>query len=60
MLAVQLAGTTCVAILLLLASGLRAPALRDVALAFALLAGVTVIAFVKRAWDTRPGDREAE
>lgn len=49
-LAAQLFGTTGVAILLLLAQALEQPALRDVALTFALLAAVTVAAFVQRAW----------
>ena len=48
MMAGQLFGTTAVAILLLLAEALGQPALRDVALVFALLAAVTVVAFVRR------------
>ncbi|MGM0593085.1 MAG: monovalent cation/H+ antiporter complex subunit F [Pseudomonadota bacterium] len=47
MLAVQLFGTTGVAILLLLAEAMAAPALRDVALLFALLAVLGVVAFVR-------------
>ena len=50
MMAAQLFGTTAVAILLLLAQALDQPVLRTVALVFALLASVTVIAFVRRAW----------
>lgn len=50
MLAAQLFGTTAVAILLLLAQALERPHLRDVALVFALLAAVTAVAFVRRAW----------
>ena len=50
MLACQLFGTTAVAILLLLAQTYNSPALRDVALLFALLAAVTVVAFVRRVW----------
>lgn len=50
MLAGQLFGTTAVAILLLLAQVSDNPALRDVALVFALLAAVTAVAFVQRAW----------
>lgn len=50
MLAAQLFGTTGVAILLLLSQGLAAPAVRDVALVFALLAALAVVAFVRRAW----------
>jgi len=50
MLAAQLFGTTAVAILLLLAEAAGSTALRDVALVFALLATVTAVAFVRRAW----------
>ncbi|MEJ2416132.1 MAG: monovalent cation/H+ antiporter complex subunit F [Exilibacterium sp.] len=50
MLAAQLFGTTAVAILLLLAEVAGSAALRDVALVFALLAAVTAVAFVRRAW----------
>jgi len=50
MLAAQLFGTTSVAILLLLSQAADKPALRDVALVFALLAAVTAVAFVRRAW----------
>ena len=50
MLAAQLFGTTAVAILLLLAEASGDAALRDVALVFALLAAVTAVAFVRRAW----------
>jgi len=50
MLAGQLFGTTAVAILLLLAQATESPAMRDVALVFALLAAVTAVAFVQRAW----------
>lgn len=47
MLAVQLFGTTTVAILLLLAEAAALPALRDVALLFVLLATLTTVAFVR-------------
>lgn len=50
MLAAQLFGTTAVAILLLLGQAFEHSALRDVALVFALLAAVTAVAFVRRAW----------
>ena len=50
MLAAQLFGTTAVAGLLLLAQAFDRPYLRDVALVFALLAAVTAVAFVRRAW----------
>jgi multicomponent Na+:H+ antiporter subunit F len=57
MLAAQLFGTTVVAILLLLAQASGSPALRDVALVFALLAAVTAVAFVQSVW---PEDKEPE
>lgn len=47
MLAAQLFGTTGVAILLLLAEALAAPALRDAALVLALLAILATVAFVR-------------
>jgi multicomponent Na+:H+ antiporter subunit F len=50
MLAAQLFGTTAVASLLLLAQANDRPYLRDVALVFALLAAVTAVAFIRRAW----------
>ncbi|MEN8177830.1 MAG: monovalent cation/H+ antiporter complex subunit F [Pseudomonadota bacterium] len=50
MLAAQLFGTTAVASLLLLAQASGNSYLRDVALVFALLAAVTAVAFVRRAW----------
>jgi len=50
MLASQLFGTTAVAILLLLAQATGQAALRDIALLFAILAAITAIAFVRRAW----------
>ncbi|HRQ04429.1 monovalent cation/H+ antiporter complex subunit F [Nitrosomonas halophila] len=52
MLAAQLFGTTAVAILLILAQLAEQPAFRDAALLLALLATVTVVAFVHRAWQT--------
>jgi len=56
MLAGQLFGTIAVAILILLAEASGEPALVDVALVFALLAAVTVVAFVRRAWPEEGGD----
>lgn len=50
MLAAQLLGTTAVGTLLLLAQANAMPAGRDVALVLALLAAVTAVAFVRRAW----------
>lgn len=46
MLAAQLFGTAAVAILLILSRLMEAPALLDVAMVFALLAAVTLVAFV--------------
>jgi multicomponent Na+:H+ antiporter subunit F len=48
MMAAQLFGTTGVAILLLLAQGMGAPDLRNVALVFALLAVLATTAFVRK------------
>lgn len=59
MLAAQLFGTTGVAALLLLAQAQAMPALRDVALVFAALAVLAVVAFVKRA-ARKAGDRADE
>jgi multicomponent Na+:H+ antiporter subunit F len=57
MLAAQLFGSTGTAVLLLLASGLDSPALRDAALVFGVLAGVVTVAFVRRGWrPPLPGD----
>ena len=55
MLAAQLTGTTGVGMLVLLAEALARPALVDVALVFALLAGVTAVAFVQRYGASRTG-----
>lgn len=57
MLAAQLFGTTAVATLVLLAEAMGQPALRDVALVFALLAAVAAVAFVRRAWPAEDGER---
>jgi multicomponent Na+:H+ antiporter subunit F len=48
-LVAQLFGTTGVAVLLVLAFDVASTALRDVALVFALLAPITVAAFVRHA-----------
>lgn len=50
MMAAQLFGTALTSVLLILSVGLGQPALVDVALVFAALAAVTVVAFVRRAW----------
>ena len=60
MLAAQLFGTTAVATLLLLAEASGRAALRDVALMFALLAAVTAVAFVRRAWTDREEEHGTE
>lgn len=60
MLAAQLFGTTAVAFLLLLAEAGHAPALRDVALVFALLAVVAVVTFVRRNWRAAGEEHDAD
>ena len=50
MMAAQLFGTTGVAILLLLSQALDTQNLQNVALVFALLAGIMGVAFVRRGW----------
>ncbi len=59
MLAAQLFGTTAVAMLLLLAQACGSAALRDVALVLALLAAVTAVAFVRRAWPDQEEEHDA-
>jgi len=59
MLAAQLFGTTGVALLVVLAELLHMPALRDVALVLALLAVLTVLAFVARVWRSDQIDERA-
>jgi len=56
MLAAQLFGTTGVGVLLVLAEATAAPALRDVALVFALLAAVNATVFVRSGPDPAPAD----
>jgi multicomponent Na+:H+ antiporter subunit F len=56
LLLAQLFGTTAVAILLLQARATALPALRDVALVFALLSAITAVAFVRRAWSESTDD----
>ncbi|MFZ5765626.1 MAG: monovalent cation/H+ antiporter complex subunit F [Thermodesulfobacteriota bacterium] len=51
MLAAQLFGTCGVAIVLLLGKEWKMGAARDIALVFALLAALSVLAFVRRAWN---------
>lgn len=59
LLAAQLFGTTGVALLLVLAHSAAIPALRNVALAFALLALLAVVVFVRRVTDRGGGDGRA-
>ncbi len=47
LLALQLLGTTAVAVVLLLAQGLMLPGLRDLALVLGLLASTVAVAFVR-------------
>ena len=56
MLAIQLFGTIAVAILVLIGEAMSDTAMADVALVFALLAAVTMVAFVRRAWMTKEVD----
>ncbi len=60
MLTTLLFGTTGTAVLLLLAQGLAAPVLRDVALVLALLAAISTIAFVRRGWVSLDGMEERQ
>ena len=60
MLAAQLFGTSAVAVLILLAQALDKAVLIDVALVFALLAAVTAVAFVQRAWPDQEKKHDAE
>ena len=56
MLAIQLFGTTAVAILVLIGEALNDRNLLDIALVFASLASVTMVAFVRCAWTTKDID----
>lgn len=60
MLAVQVFSTTAVATILLLAQAFGNASLRDVALVFALLAPITAVAFVRRAWPDEEADCDPE
>jgi len=60
MLAAQLFGTTSVAILLVLGQATGMPAMRDVALVFALLAAVAGVAFTRRVWSTKEQSEDNE
>jgi multicomponent Na+:H+ antiporter subunit F len=56
MVAAQLFGTAGVAWILLVSYATGNPRLSDIALVFALLAAITAIAFVRRAWTTEQSD----
>ena len=58
LMAAQLFGTTGVAILLLLGEVFAEPALRNVALVFALLAVLATVAFVRRVPPTITGEEQ--
>lgn len=60
MLAAQLFGTIAVAMLLLLAQAYNYTSLRNVALIFALLAAVTAVAFVRRAWPEQETNHDTD
>ena len=59
-LVIQLYGTAAVAILILIAEAIDESTLVDIALVFALLASITMVAFVRRTWTAEdiddPGD----
>jgi multicomponent Na+:H+ antiporter subunit F len=59
MLAAQLGGTACVAIFALLAHALDQPFLFDLALVFAILAGVSTVAFVRLTWQ-KPSSKQED
>ena len=60
MLVIQLFGTTAVGALILIGEAMNDSALLDIALVLALLAAITMVAFVRRAWTMEnidgPGD----
>ncbi len=56
LMAAQLFGSTVSAIMLLLAEAQGNPGLRSVALVFASLAVVSVVAFVRLAWTDEPAE----
>ncbi len=56
MLVIQLLGTGAVAVLILMAEATNDPALVDIALVLALLAAITIVAFVRCAWPVEDTD----
>ncbi|MCB1069876.1 MAG: MrpF/PhaF family protein [Kiritimatiellae bacterium] len=60
MLAIQLFGTTGVALLLVMAHRMEMPSLRNVALVFSLLATLAIVAFTRLVGVTVPPATEAE
>ncbi len=59
-LVIQLFGTAAVAVLILIAQAKNATALVDVALVLALLAAITIVAFVRRAWTVEDIDESRD
>ena len=55
-LAVMLYGTTGTAMTLILSEAMEFPALKDVALAFALLTGILGVVLALRCWPEKTGD----
>jgi len=55
MLVIQLFGTAAVAVLILVGEAMHTPALVDIALVLALLAAITMVAFIRCTW-TREND----
>lgn len=60
MLVIQLFGTTAVAVLILIGRAMNDSALVDVALVLALLAAVTMVAFVRHAWTVEDIDESRD
>ncbi len=58
MMAAQLFGTCGISILLVLSKGMANNALLDVALVFALLAVLTVMTFIRRAWQAMKEEKQ--
>ena len=55
-LVIQLFGTAAVAVLILIGEAMNDPALVDIALVLALLAAITMVAFVRRTWTVKDID----
>ena len=59
-LVIQLLGTGAVAVLILIGESMDDPAFVDVALILALLAAITMVAFVQRAWTVDDDDERRD